>query len=368
MIMNESIPRRDFLSTLSGSLAALAASAGPCIAGAGNTRASRPRIRAGQIGTAHAHAAGKMAAMRKLAEDYEVVGVVEPDAERRAAAEKNPTYQGLKWMAEEALLGIEGLQMVAVETAVRDLVPTAARVVAAGRHVHLDKPAGESLSAFKRLLDEATRRRLTVQMGYMLRYNPAFQLCFQAVREGWLGQVISVDAAMSKLIDGRSRAALRPYRGGAMFELGCHLIDAVISVLGRPQRVTAFSRSASPQNDGFADNQLAVLEYPRVTATVRSAVVEFAGERRRHFVVCGDRGSVQIQPLEPPQVRLALSEARGGYPKGTQELAMPRLARYDGEFTDLAKVIRGEKDFGFPPEHDLAVHETILRASGLPVE
>ena len=42
--------------------------------------------------------------------------------------------------------------------------------------------------------------------------------------------------------------------------------------------------------------------------------------------------------------------------------------RYDGDFEDLAKVIRGEKALEFSPAHDLAVHETILRASGLPVE
>ena len=42
--------------------------------------------------------------------------------------------------------------------------------------------------------------------------------------------------------------------------------------------------------------------------------------------------------------------------------------RYDGDFEDLAKVIRGEKALAFTPAHDLAVHETILRASGLPVD
>src|SRR5438132_34259 len=81
-------------------------------------------------------------------------------------AEKSKTYSGLAWMSEEQLLGTHGLQAVAVETEVKDLLPTGARCVAAGKHIHLDKPAGESLSAFKRLLDDATRQKLTVQMGY----------------------------------------------------------------------------------------------------------------------------------------------------------------------------------------------------------
>ena len=41
--------------------------------------------------------------------------------------------------------------------------------------------------------------------------------------------------------------------------------------------------------------------------------------------------------------------------------------RYDGDFADLAKIIRGEKKPSFTPEHDLAVEETLLLACGLPI-
>ena len=101
-------------------------------------------------------------------------------------------------------------------------VPTAARCIAAGKHIHLDKPAGESLAALRRLLDDATARRLTVQMGYMLRYNPAFELLFQAVREGWLGEITEIDAAMGKLAEilkgttpSGTMPALKPKPAGA---------------------------------------------------------------------------------------------------------------------------------------------------------
>ncbi len=49
-------------------------------------------------------------------------------------------------------------------------------------------------------------------------------------------------------------------------------------------------------------------------------------------------------------------------------MKFPRVSgRYDGDFADLAKVIRGEKAFGFSPAHDCIVQETLLLASGLPV-
>src|SRR5687767_2219790 len=94
--------RRAFLHT--SALAAAAASA------RAQTGTAKPlRIRIGQIGTGHGHAAGKMDTMR-ASEDFEVVGIVQPDPERRAAAEKSKTYAGLTWMTEEQLLNAPGLQ------------------------------------------------------------------------------------------------------------------------------------------------------------------------------------------------------------------------------------------------------------------
>jgi predicted dehydrogenase len=368
-----SMSRREFLTR--GSRMArfgafgLAASAG--LAGRKRAYAAKAdrRIKVGQIGTAHPHARGKMAALRKLDKEYEVVGIVEPDGELRKAVEKESSYRGLWWMSEAELLGTKGLQAVAVETGLCELVPTATRCVEAGMHVHLDKPGGESHSAFRKLLEEASRRRVTVQMGYMFRNNPAFELCFRAVREGWLGSIFEVHGVMSKKISDSSRKGWMEYRGGTMFNLGSHLIDALVSVLGKPERVTAYVRRTRPEQDKLADNQLAVFEYEKATATIRSAVMEVEGGKRRQFVVCGDEGTVDIRPLEPPKVKVALSRGRGRYKEGYQEVLLPKMpGRYDDQLIDLACIIRGEKESDYRASHDLAVHEALLRASGLAVD
>src|ERR1700712_84949 len=78
-------------------------------------------IRIGQIGTGHAHASGKIETLRK-SRDFELVGVCEPNAKLRAAAEKSKEYAGLTWLTEEQLLASPGLQAVAVETHVGDLL------------------------------------------------------------------------------------------------------------------------------------------------------------------------------------------------------------------------------------------------------
>jgi predicted dehydrogenase len=325
------------------------------------------RIKVGQIGTAHAHAAGKMATLRKLSQYYEVIGIAEPSPERQNRVKNHSAYRGLKWLSEEQLLNTAGLQAVAVETEIPKLVPTGMRCVSSGVHIHLDKPAGLSLVEFKKLLDEATRRRLTVQMGYMFRYNPAFKFCFRAVQEGWLGDVFEVDGVISKTIGVQQRKQLAVYPG-SMFELGCHLIDAMIKVLGKPDKITGFSRSTRPEQDNLADNQLAVFEYAGATATIRSALIEVAGQQRRQFVVCGDKGTVDIRPLELPKLLFAPDRQLKKYKKGYQEIKLPPMpGRYDEQLIELARIINGQKESEYPPGHDLAVQEAVLKASGAPL-
>jgi len=350
--------RRDFLVA-----SALAACAPLALA----AEPAKARLKVGQIGTGHGHAGGKFSTMRKLSDQFEVVGIVEPDKELRARAEREKAYAGVRWLEEAELLATPGLQAVAVETEVRDLVPTARRCVEAGLHVHLDKPAGESLAEFQALLDAARQKKVVVQMGYMFRYNPAFRFLYQVVRDGWLGQVFEVHAVMSKQVGAAERKELAEYPGGAMFELGCHLIDSLTTVMGRPDRITSFGRTTHPDRDSLADNQLAVFEYPAATATIRSSMLEPFGGERRHFTVCGEEGTIAIAPLEPPALRIALLKPRDGYKRGWQDVPLPKPAgRYDEEFRALARMIRGEMAPEWSPEHDLLVQESVLKASGVP--
>ncbi len=357
----ETLSRRHFTKILSASMAA-------SIIHNEMVHSANEKIKIGQIGTVHAHASGKISTIRKFSDIFELAGVVEPDEELRKEAEGKGAYRGVRWMSEEQLLNTPGLQVVAVETAVPELVPTAARCISAGVHIHLDKPAGESLSAFRELLDNASRKNLVIQMGYMFRYNPAFQFCFQAVREGWLGEIFELTGVIGKKVGEQQRRELSKFEGGTMFELGCHLIDALVTVMGKADSITAHVRKMHPEQDNLADNQLAVFEYPKATATIRSSLVEPFGTKRRQFVVCGTEGTVEIRPLEPPKMLLALSQPRGQYERGYQEMTLPPLSgRYDGDFMDLAKIVRGEKEPDYAPEHDLTVQESVLRASGMPV-
>lgn len=341
--------RRSFLTT------AIASSAASLVSGAEATK-----VRIGQIGTQHAHAAGKMEGLRRLSEVFEVVGLAEAD--EKAGAD----YKDLPRLSTDALLSLPGLQAVTVETKVEDSCAAAVKALRANKHVHLDKPGALDHAEFTAMRNEAEKRGLTVQMGYMLRYNPAFQLLFQAHREGWLGEIREIDAMIGKLADERTRKQISALPGGGMFELGCHVIDAAMTLLGKPAEVHAFSTPSS--DDGVKDNQLAVLVYPKTTVTIRCNHADPFGGPRRRFQVAGSKGAMEILPLESGQATLFLDAPHSPWKKGQQQvkLNVPK-GRYDNDLMDFAKVVSGQKKFDWSAAHDIDVHETVMRAAGLNV-
>jgi len=352
--------RREFTKSFgSATLLSLLGNAVPVSAG---FIANKPRIKIGQIGVGHAHAS-KLSVYRN-SPDYEVVGLVEPDEELRRKAESQPPYRNLPWMTQEQLLNVPGLQAVLVETKVRNLLNVAEACVAAGKHVHVDKPAGDSLPQFARILEATTRQNLLLQMGYMYRYNPGVVLLREFLKRGWLGDVFEVHTVMSKVVDSASRQELAEFPGGIMFELGCHVIDLVIGVLGQPSKVTPFPRQVNG-SDSLVDNMLAVFEYERATATVKSSAVEVDGGERRHLVVCGTEGTFHIQPLDNPSAQITLAAAHEDYRQGSQMLSFPKYVRYVDDAADMAKIIRGEKESDFSPTHDLIVETCVLQAAAM---
>jgi len=360
--------RRDFLYNSAALLAAGAVGGSAGVSPAFAQPAGR-KVRVGLLGVSHSHAAGKLAAVQKLSDDFELIGVAEPDAELKQSLQSHPKYRSVRWLSEQELLSAPGLDAAIIETEVRDLAPAAQRCIESGLHVHLEKPGGESHAAYVRLFDAALRRGKLIQTGYMLRYNPSFEFCIRAVREGWLGQIHEVDGAMSKLLEDKQRKELVPYGGGAMFELGSHLIDMLLTLLGPPQKVTPYGRRTRPEQDQLLDCQLAVFDYPTAAATIRSSFVEANGQEHRHFKISGANGVIEIRPLEPPQLRLTLVNPAGEFAAGEHEVKLPEAeGRYDAQLRDFAAIIRGERKPRWTGQHDVNVHRAVLEASGLPTD
>ena len=348
--------RRDFLK------AAAAVTSGLSMANA--LEAEGGRIRCGLLGIDHAHGLDVLGVLSK-SPDFALAGVCEPDESIRREFAAKSELRDVRWLTQDELLGDGAVQMIAVESGVSRLLSFARAAIDANKHVHMDKPAGVSLEDFRDALDEASRRRRLLQMGYMFRYNPGFDLMRRAVKEGWLGEVYAIHASMCTDLNSEKRKRIAAFPGGIMLELGCHLIDMVHVLMGAPTNVTPFVRHDGPLSDGLADNTLAVLEYPKALVSIESAVMEPNAFPSRRFKVAGTNGSFILSPLEPPSGRLSLRRDAGEYKAGEHSLSFPDLERHVRDFEDLAACIRGEREFQYSNAHDLAVQRTVLLASGM---
>jgi len=320
------------------------------------------KVRIAFLGIRHSHGEGKLEVVRRNPA-FALAGVWEPDpilaAKLKAA--------GVPLLTRDEILRDSSIEAVAVETDVWELAENAKLALQEGKHLHLEKPAAETLPAFEQLQKLASIHKRILQVGYMWRYNPGVERIFEAVRNGWLGQVFLVRAMMNTQVGAGARAEWARYKGGDMFEQGSHLIDFMVRLMGKPSNVTSVLRnhgSSSADNDKLADNTAAILEWPRALGVLTAAALQPASRVHRFMEVQGSNGTAVLRPIEDPVLAIDLVNAAGPYSKGAQRVNLPAYRRYEADFEDFANcILKGKPLAVATPEQDHAVHETLLRAS-----
>jgi predicted dehydrogenase len=322
------------------------------------------QLGAGIIGTAHAHAVGHLRTINESS-NYHFVAAAEPNPRLLAQAKASELWQGVTWVSPEALLADPTIQVVCVETDPLEALAWSLRSVESGKHTKIDKPPGVDYGLLKKIFAEAERRHLLIQMGYVYRYNPAFRLAHRAIQEGWLGPVRSILCQMNDTLDAAGRQRLDRYPGGQMFEICCHMIDALVWLMGEPKRVSPTLRHSDPVDDELEDDVMAAFEFDPALAVVKSNTRN--GDR--YFHVFGEQGSIQIDSPDRPKCRLTLSKPHGEYEAGVHEVPVGPSPRYLPDMNDLAGAIRERRPVQyFTPQHDLMVQRTLLRACGVEVK
>lgn len=333
-------------------------------------------IRIGQIGMAHDHAEGKMRCVRKFPEIFEVVGVAEENPEVLKKMGKQECYKNIPVMSVDELLSVPGLNAVMVETDELSLVHAAQKCIDRNIHVHVDKPAGGNVEDFEGLLSLAKRKKLIVQMAYMYRYNPAVQYCLDAIKSGMLGEIFRVQAIMNTYHPPEKRSWMKPFPGGNMFYLGCHMVDLILLTMGIPEKIIPFNKSTGFDGVDVLDTGFAVFEYKNGIATAEATSNDINGYGRRSLLVSGSKGSIEIRPIEDsnyiyPTLALSLKEMcwRRTYADCKSIIPMPPMTgRYDAMMLDFAKMIEEGKENKFTYEYELLLQKAVLASCGMPVK
>ena len=331
------------------------------------------KIRIAQIGTGHDHAGVTFAALKRMTDVFEVVGYAQVPEDRGVF--QSECYEGAKRYSVEEILAMPDLDAVAVETFDLALVPYAQKAADRGLNVQMDKAPGESAEAYEKLLSTIKEKKLAFGIGYMYRFNPLIRRAFEKVKKGDLGKIYSVEADMSCFHGKEKRDWLGNFQGGMMQFLGCHLIDLVIRLQGIPQEIIPYNYATGVDGVSSKDVAFALLKYPNGLSFVKSSMLASGGYVKRNLVIYGERGKIEICPLEKYESGLSTISTKmteytpqdGWHGLGKQTESSP-FDRYEAMLSAFAAMIRGERGYEVDLETEARIHRCLLAACGLPCD
>ena len=107
-----------------------------------------------------------------------------------------------------------------------------------------------------------------------------------------------------------------------------------------------------------------MLAFEGALAEVYIAALQPNGNSYRTFEILGSNGTATVRPYFPAPYKLQvdLREQAGPYRAGAQVRQLNDLPGppFVGDFTDLAKIIRGQMEPRYTAEFDLMTHQTLL--------
>ena len=145
---------------------------------AATSLAANRKIKVGFLGAGYSHFQAKYQLLRASL-DWELIGISDEEADARAKGPKDA-----EWLSLDGLLSTA--EVIVIESAVPHHGRDALRALAAGRHVHVEKPPSISLDEMRQMVQLAREKNLVLQVGYQWRYHPGFEKIFEAGRKGTL--------------------------------------------------------------------------------------------------------------------------------------------------------------------------------------
>ncbi len=162
------------------------------------------------------------------------------------------------------------------------------RALEAGIHVLCEKPMTLTRAQTAELFDLAAERGVVLLEAVKTAFAPGFQRMVAIARSGSIGQIRSVDATFTKLVDhGRE---LEGPDGGSISELATYPLLAVVKLLGT-EFTGVRTQSFRPEGSEVELFSRIDVAYPHAIASARTGIgVKAEGE----LVVAGTRGYVHV--------------------------------------------------------------------------
>lgn len=221
-----------------------------------------------------------------------------------------------------SLLARKDIDAVIIESWTQNMAPLAIAALSAGKAVLLEKPGGNTPAAIASV-DEAVRRTNGyLTLGYMVRQSQSHARLKQIVASGVLGRLTVARFHVSVPAPDATTPwfNLETDIGGVLFEDGCHMVDLMVDLFGRPRAVTAsipkYDDLAAQHKHRYEDAAACTMAWDSLVGTL-SLVGWEANDWLETWEIAlfGERGTVYAGPL-PDRCHLFLKEPAGGYDKG----------------------------------------------------
>ena len=120
---------------------------------------------------------------------------------------------------------------------------------------------------------------------------------------------------------------------------------------------------------------MAVLQYPNATSFVRASGCEVEGFLRRQLVICGEKRTVEIKPLEKDfkgdgreymmQTECMESYEQADGKKVRAHSESDPYQRYESMLLAFGAMVRGETENPYSLDYELMLFQTILKCCGM---
>ena len=211
----------------------------------------------------------------------------------------------------EALIARPDIDLIVLPTPNETHHPLAVKVLAAGKHLVVDKPFTLDTSEAYDLIERAESAGRLLSVFHNRRWDADFLTVQRLLASDELGRLTQFESHFDRYrprVRVRWRESEAP-GSGLWYDLGAHLIDQALCLFGLPQTIAldlARQRDGAVTDDWFH----AVLRYDALRVVLHaSALVADLGPR---FALHGTRGSYIKFGLDPQEDALKAGIAPGG--------------------------------------------------------
>lgn len=297
-------------------------------------------IGTGFMGRAHALAFRNVSAAFELPFTLRLAALADADPARAQAC-------ATAWGFEQAhsdwqqLIDDPKVNLIAITTPNHLHYPMAMAAIAAGKPLYCEKPLAVSLQQANAMHLAAKAAGVVTRVGYNYQHNPIIGLARDFIRNGDLGEIISFQGEFSEdfMADPASPWSWRcetEHAGGALADLGSHLLAMARYLLGDVEAVCADTQTvhrqrpataSSPEQRSIAvdDQAHALLRFASgARGTFSSSWLKHGYKNHLSFEISGTRGTLAFDQERLNELRLC----RAGQDGFQRLLAGPNLPGY----------------------------------------